>query len=263
MLSNGEQFRVTLARALAEKSELAVIDEFTSVVDRTVARVGAAAVAKMIRREPARRFVGVACHYDIVDWLDPDWTYDPSANEFAWRSLQGRPAIEIEIARVDVGAWRLFAPHHYLSNSCASTARCFVARVGGRPAAFTAVLHSPDSYARGGGFWREHRTVCLPDFQGVGIGNVLSELVAAIFASTGKRYCSTTSHPAMIAHRRRSPLWRVSREASRTQKHGGRLAQLNARAALDRLTTGFRFVGPANPTAARILGIDPAPSRKN
>ena len=40
LLSNGEQFRVNLARTLAEMPELAVVDEFTSVVDRTVARIG-------------------------------------------------------------------------------------------------------------------------------------------------------------------------------------------------------------------------------
>src|SRR5438477_11142801 len=76
-LSNGEQFRVTIARALAEKPDLAVIDEFTSVVDRPVARIGSAALARTIRRpgpdEKARRLVAVSCHYDIVDWLSPDW----------------------------------------------------------------------------------------------------------------------------------------------------------------------------------------------
>lgn len=40
VLSTGEQFRVTMARTLAEMPDLAVVDEFTSVVDRTVARPG-------------------------------------------------------------------------------------------------------------------------------------------------------------------------------------------------------------------------------
>lgn len=65
VLSNGEQFRVNLARTLAEMPDLAVVDEFTSVVDRTVARIGSAAVSRAVRRS-GRRLVAVSCHYDIL-----------------------------------------------------------------------------------------------------------------------------------------------------------------------------------------------------
>lgn len=41
-LSNGEQFRATLARALCDPRPLILIDEFTSVVDRNVAQIGSA-----------------------------------------------------------------------------------------------------------------------------------------------------------------------------------------------------------------------------
>jgi ABC-type ATPase with predicted acetyltransferase domain len=75
-LSNGEQFRVTLARTLAEMPDLAVVDEFTSVVDRTAACIGSAAVAKAVRRRN-QKFVAVTCHYDVLDWLQPDWIYEP------------------------------------------------------------------------------------------------------------------------------------------------------------------------------------------
>ncbi|HEY3966824.1 MAG TPA: ABC transporter ATP-binding protein [Planctomycetaceae bacterium] len=308
-LSNGEQFRVTIARALAEQPDLAVIDEFTSVVDRTVARIGSAAVARTIRQSN-RRLVAVTCHYDIIEWLDPDWIYDPATDEFQWRCLQRRnerreeaspagstgarhcavakrPAIGLEIARVHRDAWRLFKPHHYLSGELNRTAKCFMAfLVGGegapgdrqsvdsagvssteysvrstqfsfRPAAFTAVLHAPDAK---GGYWREHRTVCLPDFQGVGIGNALSEFVASLFVATGKRYCSRTSHPAMIRHRATSTLWRMGRGASFGSKQAGSCTAFNRSAALDRMTVGFRFVGPPNFEAARNFGIIPSRS---
>jgi ABC-type ATPase with predicted acetyltransferase domain len=56
------------------REELFVLDEFTTVVDRTVARIGSAAVAKTIRRHK-QQFIAVTCHYDIVDRLQPDWTY--------------------------------------------------------------------------------------------------------------------------------------------------------------------------------------------
>src|ERR1700684_4066039 len=73
-LSTGEQFRATLARALCDPAPMVVVDEFTSVVDRTVAQIGSAAVAKAIRRIPGKRVVCVTCHYDVEEWLCPDLT---------------------------------------------------------------------------------------------------------------------------------------------------------------------------------------------
>lgn len=43
VLSNGEQFRVGLARIICEKPQEIVIDEFTSVVDRQIAWIGSQA----------------------------------------------------------------------------------------------------------------------------------------------------------------------------------------------------------------------------
>jgi GNAT superfamily N-acetyltransferase len=255
-LSTGEQFRATIARALAESPELTVVDEFTSVVDRTVAQFGSAAIARTIRRTN-RRFVAVSCHFDVIDWLQPDWTYDPSTDSFAWRSLRRRPEVRLEISRADPSEWRLFRHHHYLSGELNRRARCFSARVAGRPAAFAAVLIHPDRY---GGFWREHRVVCLPDFQGVGIGNALSEFVASMFVATRKRYMSITSHPGMIRHRVRSPRWIMYRAPSLGRKNDGRIRSgLDRTASLGRRTAGFRYVGAAAVEEALRFGLfDPS-----
>jgi ABC-type protease/lipase transport system fused ATPase/permease subunit len=76
-LSNGEQFRANLARALLTGGEFVVYDEFSSVVDRQVAKVASAAVSKSIRKGiVAARFVAVCCHSDILPWLEPDWVLD-------------------------------------------------------------------------------------------------------------------------------------------------------------------------------------------
>src|SRR5262249_23664642 len=63
VLSTGQQFRVTLAWLLAagRGGRPIVFDEFTSVVDRTVAQVGSAALAKTVRRR-GQRFIAVTCH---------------------------------------------------------------------------------------------------------------------------------------------------------------------------------------------------------
>src|ERR1039457_1047553 len=53
VLSTGEQFRVTLARTLAESepANLIVLDEFTSVIDRQVAKIGSHAGQKGVDRK--------------------------------------------------------------------------------------------------------------------------------------------------------------------------------------------------------------------
>lgn len=204
VLSTGEQFRVSMARTLAEMKSLAVVDEFTSVIDRTVAKIGSAAIAKTVRKR-GQRLIAVTCHADVADWLCPDWIYEPTVNRLARGCLQ-RPTIDLVVKRVDSDAWQLFRKHHYLSADHHKSARCFVAFWQNMPVAFCSVLHFPHPRSRH--MKREHRAVCLPDFQGVGIGNALSNLVASMCKGMGCRYVSITSHPGMIAYRTRSPLWR-------------------------------------------------------
>src|SRR4029077_5021989 len=69
-------------------SSLIVMDEFTSVVDRTVAQIGSAALAKTVRQR-GQKFIAVTCHEDVEDWLQPDWVYRPAPNFFAWGGFQG------------------------------------------------------------------------------------------------------------------------------------------------------------------------------
>jgi hypothetical protein len=248
-LSIGEQFRATMARGLAENPDLLVVDEFTSTVDRTVARIASSAIERMVRRGNGR-LVAVGCHDDVTEWLRPDWIYQPATDDFTWRSLQRRPAIELEIRRVSAATWRIFKRHHYLSGNLHPAAMCFVGSVEGRPACFTAVLPFPHPMRPG---WREHRTVCLPDFQGVGIGNRQSEFVASLFAATGRPFRSVTSNPAMIWHRARSVLWKMTRPPARMQRP--RLVNFRNAAATRRLTASFEYIGPSRLREAWHFGI--------
>ncbi len=260
VLSNGEKFRCDMARALLAGGELVVFDEFTSLVDRTVARIGSAAVARAVRSGTmARRFVAVTCHYDVARWLQPDWVVDMASQSLA-RGRLHRPAICLRITSARPAAWRVFKRHHYLSHRLHPAARCFIGWVDDQPAAFVAVLPWPHPHQPG---WREHRTVCLPDFQGVGIGNAMSAFVASLYQSTGKSYRSTTSHPGMMRHRARSPLWRMIRPPSRNLTGATdiarrrTLASRQMAAAIDtrRLTATFVYIGPARSDEARRFGL--------
>lgn len=75
VLSNGEKMRVDLARKLLSE-DLIVFDEFTSVVDRQVAKVMSIAIKKAMRHFPNKKFVAIGCHHDVIEHLQPDWVFN-------------------------------------------------------------------------------------------------------------------------------------------------------------------------------------------
>lgn len=239
-LSNGQKFRAELARCLLLAAPLVIFDEFTSVVDRTVAKICSAAVAKTLRKKKAPQLIAVSCHYDILDWLQPDWTFDVASNRFEWRRLRRFPQIRLDVRKTDASAWPLFRGHHYLSGELNPSAHCYVALWQDQPVAFAAVLHFPHPSSHR--MKREHRVVVLPDFQGIGIGNRVSEFIADLFTRSGFRYMSITSHPAMIRHRASSPRWRVARWMSHVSAPG--TTGLHGDNSIGRLTARFEYVMP-------------------
>jgi ABC-type ATPase with predicted acetyltransferase domain len=90
-LSQGEKMRVDIARALCLPQKEIVFDEFTSVVDRDIAKVSAFAISKAVRHQKSKRFIAITCHYDVVDWLDPDWVFCTDTMKFDRKKEVGRP----------------------------------------------------------------------------------------------------------------------------------------------------------------------------
>lgn len=92
VLSNGEQFRATMARLMIESEGLVLVDEFTSVVDRQVAKIAAYATQRYVRRQD-RQMIIASCHEDVIDWLQPDWIIRPDLETFDWRDVSPRPKL--------------------------------------------------------------------------------------------------------------------------------------------------------------------------
>jgi GNAT superfamily N-acetyltransferase len=249
VLSGGERFRCDLARALAgaleqhssdraDRPPMVVFDEFTSVVDRNVAQIGSAAVSKSIRKGTiACRFVAVTCHYDVALWLEPDWMVDMADRTCQRRRLR-RPPIELELYRVRHRLWRRFAPHHYLTGSLCETARCYAAWWKGNPVSFCATV--PVIGRRN--HWRITRVVTLPDYQGVGIGMRVAEAVCELHREQGHRINVTASHPALIAHCRRSPRWRTARVLKTGSGNTGKFVR-GYRSSTGRAVVSFEYLG--------------------
>lgn len=209
VLSNGEQFRAGLARMICEKPQEAVVDEFTSVVDRQIAKVGAHAFQRSWRREnPTGKVVVLSPHYDILDWLQPDWVIDTGKKTFDRGRARRRPDIKLEIWKVDGRYWRYFEPHHYLKPPRPIAAEYYLGTVDGE-----LVCHLAISPAFHIGGYRAARLVTMPEWQGLGIGTKFLEFVAQRnLEGRGRKnrplptYINT-SHPQLCAALRRSPRW--------------------------------------------------------
>lgn len=259
VLSTGEKFRVELARRLLNHSELTMVDEFTSVVDRQVAKIGCHAVQKHIRKH-GKKFVGVTCHYDVVDWLQPDWILEPATMTFQWRSLQRRPPLNVEVARVDYSAWKLFAPFHYLTSELHKAAACFVLFVENYPASFAGVLHRPHSKVDD--IKGVSRLVTLPDYQGLGLAMILVEKLGGAYKALGHRLHTYPAHPSLIRSFDHSPQWIMKKKPGVFSPSLGETSGLrNANRGMDNLITGkkwhmgsrpcgvFQYCGPDLPLA--------------
>jgi len=242
VLSGGEQFRCDLARALVDAGDdgLVVFDEFTSVVDRTVAKVSAAAVSRAIRGgHVRRRFVAVSCHRDVTAWLEPDWIVEMPLGRLA-RGCLRRPSIRLAVVRCRHTAWPLFARHHYLGGGVAAAAQCFMAIWEDHPVAFCALVGAYGHKGRK----RISRIVTLPDYQGLGIGVRLMEHVCRDERSRGVRVNITASHPSIIAHCRGSEHWRAVNVSRFGHRRSKLTVQKAARISAGRSVVSFEFVGP-------------------
>jgi ABC-type iron transport system FetAB ATPase subunit len=260
VLSTGEKFRVEMARRLLELPDPIVVDEFTSVVDRQVAKIGCHAIQKYVRRHN-RQFVAVTCHHDVIDWLQPDWVLDPATMGLARRSLQRRPEIEVVISLVHRSAWAMFHPFHYLTATLHRNARCFVLFADGAPAAFGGTLYRP--HPKSEGLMALSRLVTLPDWQGLGLAFVLADSLGAAYSALGYRFRTYPAHPSLIRSFDKSPRWQLVRRPADFRPPGQRAVFKTPTQAIAksqsqmRPCATFQYCGPAmdRETACRLTGL--------
>lgn len=209
-LSNGEQYRATLAYlvASAKDGETILIDEYTSVVDRDVAKAMSYALQKYIRREN-KKIILASCHYDILEWLMPDWTCSPQkggALERCDYRRHGRPKIQLQVSRVEAETWKFFKKHHYLTEKANKSYIYLLFEWNNKPVSICVIGRQ---IGRGvGTAYRGSRLVVLPDYQGLGIGSKISDFVAAIIKNNNSRYFLKFVNPALGKSKSNSIKWK-------------------------------------------------------
>lgn len=203
VLSTGEKHRADIARALKDNC---VIDEFTSVCNRDLAKSISLGLRKTIDKNKYKNIVIATCHEDVLSWLEPDWI----ANTLTRRLTEGRLerlCSNFRVLPCSIKAWPIFRDHHYLDSQILASAHCWIlVNENNAICGFSSAIPSPGRDIRNA--WREHRTVILPDFQGMGLGSRLSNTIAKMFYDKGCRYFSKTAHPKLGEHRNKSTLWK-------------------------------------------------------
>jgi energy-coupling factor transporter ATP-binding protein EcfA2 len=214
-LSNGQKARAECALQMAREDGMIVIDEWTSVVDRTVAKVMSHCIQKHARKT-GKRIVLLSCHYDVVEWLNPDWVIDANKQMYTdrrslWRDYQRTERLEFNVYETDKHTWRYFSRYHYLSENLAGGKQLFYGLWdGSNQIGFLAFSNYVPH--RAGTMMQLHfnRLVIHPDYCGFGLGihflNKCAKLVHEKNYEVMNKFSSIPVYNAL----RRDPKWRLN-----------------------------------------------------
>lgn len=240
-LSNGEKMRCDLARCILSNQQTFAFDEFTSVVDRQVGKIGSFAIQKAVRKQN-RQFIAITCHYDVEEWLLPDWVFNTDTMTFQVipeEQKKNRPELNLKIFKTTRKSeyWRMFSRYHYLSHSHNNSASVYIATIDDRIAGFISVAHFP--HPSSNKIKKVHRLIVFPDYQGIGIGIYLLNEVGNIYKKAGFKYSITTSSPSLVFALKKHPDWRCLR-FGRTRPHKGLKSQ--HKGSSDRITVSYEYI---------------------
>jgi len=216
-LSNGQKSRAEAALLMC-KNELTIIDEWTSVVDRTVAKVMSHCLQKHARRYN-KQVVVLSCHYDVIEWLNPDWIIDCNAGTYTDRRLLCRDfkrteQLQFDIRIVGKETWKYFSKYHYLSHrSPPGFSICYGLFHGDNQIGFVAFSnYIPYSQNRKLNnekmILHANRTVIHPDYCGFGLGiKLVTEAAKLIYLKYEIR--TKFSSLPMYNARIKDPNWKL------------------------------------------------------
>jgi ABC-type ATPase with predicted acetyltransferase domain len=185
-LSNGQRARAEAALLMVQNDGIINIDEWTSVVDRTVAKAMSFCVQKFAKKHN-KQIILLSCHYDVLEWLIPDWLIDCNEQKFHLKQnedffFKEREKLKFDIRKIGRESWKYFSKYHYLSELLPGGKielyglffedkqigfQCFANYVPIKKGTIP-IFHS-------------NRTVVHPDYQGLGLGIKLIDESTKVF----------------------------------------------------------------------------------
>lgn len=209
-LSNGQKSRAEAALQMSRQKELTVLDEWTSVVDRNVAKVMSHCVQKYARKNN-KKIVLISCHYDVIEWINPDWIIDCNTQEYIDRramvgTFERTDQLRLDIREANKKSWSNFSKYHYLSENLPGGKiyvyglfdgekqigfQCYAAYIVGNQKTYFI-----------------NRTVIHPDYAGLGLGILLINETAKIMVRKGFAVKAKFSSIPIFKAMSRNKLWK-------------------------------------------------------
>lgn len=208
VLSIGEGFRADMALNI---EDYVLLDEFTSTVDRNVARSCCTSLGKYIRRTNKQGVVVCSCHKDFIEFLKPEFVID--IDDLKVYDLRGQDLsrhVKIDIYKTDdKDLWQVFKEHHYMSHEINKACHFYVMKLHGTDELVGCFSTLPQMTGTKKWGWRAHRTVVLPDYQGLGISSKSMNFFGDYYHKQGKFLGIRTSSIPMINSLKHNPMWEV------------------------------------------------------
>jgi ABC-type Mn2+/Zn2+ transport system ATPase subunit len=253
-LSNGQQARAEAALQMARlDGKFTVIDEWTSVVDRQVAKAMSHSIQKHARKVK-KQIVLLSCHYDIIEWLNPDWIIDCNTQEYIDRrrlcpGFKRSAELVFGIRQLtNSKSWRAFSKYHYLSDSLPPGKTIMFGLFQedmqvGFIAYSNYVLWKQEHKDRGiPMIMHANRIVVHPDYCGFGLGGRMTDITADYMQKTlGYDVQIKLSSASMATLLKRNLKWEL-RDVSRNinniwKNHKGRTGRIDVK------TYSFKYLG--------------------
>jgi ABC-type lipoprotein export system ATPase subunit len=174
-LSNGQKARAEAVLLMCQNRDVVFIDEWTSVVDRTVAKAMSLCLHKYAKRTD-KKIVLLSCHYDIIEWLKPDWLIDCNTQKFELPKSKDfffteREQINFTIREIGRDSWKYFSKYHYLSELLPG-GKIYLYGLfdGDNQIGFQCFANYTPHKAGTTIIYHSNRTVIHPDYNGLGLG---------------------------------------------------------------------------------------------
>jgi ABC-type lipoprotein export system ATPase subunit len=218
-LSNGQKARAEACLQMLKPN--AVIDEWTSVVDRNVGKVMSHCVQKHARKMK-KKIVLASCHYDVMEWLNPDWIIDCNTQEYIdRRSMVGTfkrtDQLRLEIKEVTKHTWPYFSKYHYLSERL-PTGRIFCYGLFRGSDQIGFICYAAYIIGNQTTFF-PNRAVVHPDYAGLGLGIKLIDETSKLMVMKGYDIKLKGTSIPIYKMLIKDPLWKF-RKMSKPIKKG-------------------------------------------